>query len=192
MHTTSVKYLGLTSSWQESQSCNRPPICHTLHSNQLGTRAEEVLFRKLLTITTKMYIHKSQFYIKLVLENVTGFCRILATLQQRLLSGLSRLCKHVGNSHLRRSTSLSMHIINCKIWTVNTCTMSCEPNQTGPYSNYLRWRMIYQAEIQGKSYRKVGENLCVDPSTGCRTVALFNATNNVDKRKHLQIQAQLW
>jgi len=62
--------------------------------------------------------------------------------------------------------------------------MSCEPNRTVPYSNDLRWCMVYQVEIQGKLYRKVGENLCVDPSTACRTVALFNATSNVDKRKH--------
>ena len=44
--------------------------------------------------------------------------------------------------------------------------------------------MVHQVEIQGKSYKKVGENLGVDPSTVCRTVALFNATGSVDKRKH--------
>ena len=62
--------------------------------------------------------------------------------------------------------------------------MSCEPNRIAPYSNDLRWRMVHQVEIQGKSYRKVGRNLGVDPSTVCRTVALFNATSNVGKRKH--------
>ena len=62
--------------------------------------------------------------------------------------------------------------------------MSCEPNRTVPYSNDLRWRMVHQVEIQGKSYREVGENLGVDSSTVCRTVALFNATSNVNKRKH--------
>ena len=44
--------------------------------------------------------------------------------------------------------------------------------------------MVHQVEIQGKSYREVGENLGVDSSTVCRTVALFNATSNVNKRKH--------
>ena len=61
---------------------------------------------------------------------------------------------------------------------------SCEPNRTAPYSNNLRWRMVHQVEIQGKSYKKVGGNLGVDPSTVCRTVALFNVTGSVDKRKH--------
>lgn len=62
--------------------------------------------------------------------------------------------------------------------------MSCEPKHTVPYSNDLRWRMVYQVEIKGKSCREAGENLCVSPSTVCRTVALFNASGNVDKHKH--------
>ena len=44
--------------------------------------------------------------------------------------------------------------------------------------------MVYQVEMQRKSCREVGENLNVNASTVCRTVALFNDTGTVDKRKH--------
>ena len=44
--------------------------------------------------------------------------------------------------------------------------------------------MIHQVEVEGKSYRQVAKNLCVDQSTVCRTVALFNQTGNVEKRKY--------
>ena len=44
--------------------------------------------------------------------------------------------------------------------------------------------MVYQNEMKGKPCREVGGNLAVDPSTVCRTVALFNGSGNVDKRKY--------
>ena len=62
--------------------------------------------------------------------------------------------------------------------------MSCEPKRASAYSQDLRWRMVYQVEMQRKSCREVGENLNVNASTVCRTVALFNDTGTVDKRKH--------
>ena len=60
--------------------------------------------------------------------------------------------------------------------------MSCEPKRTISYGP--RWRMVYQVEMMDKSCREVGKNLCVDPSTVCRTVASYNASGNVDKRKY--------
>jgi len=59
-----------------------------------------------------------------------------------------------------------------------------EPNPMVAYSNDLRWRMVYQVEVQGKSCREVGGNLGVHPSTVCRTIALFNTSGNVDKAKY--------
>lgn len=44
--------------------------------------------------------------------------------------------------------------------------------------------MVHQVELQGKPYREVAKNLCVDPSTVCRTVGLFNDTGSVEKRKY--------
>ena len=61
---------------------------------------------------------------------------------------------------------------------------SCEPNRTSPYTADLRWRMVYQKEVKGKSCRQVAESLSIDPSTVSRTMALFDASGTVDKRKH--------
>ena len=44
--------------------------------------------------------------------------------------------------------------------------------------------MIYQAKALGKSYRVIAEAVNVDPSTVCRTIALFDETGGVSKRKH--------
>ena len=44
--------------------------------------------------------------------------------------------------------------------------------------------MVYPVEMQDKLCREVGENLGVDPTTVCRTAALFNSSGNVDKRNH--------
>ncbi len=56
---------------------------------------------------------------------------------------------------------------------------SCESQRTKAYSEDLRWRMIYQAKALGKSYREIAANLNVDAATVCRTVAIFDSTNDV-------------
>ena len=61
-------------------------------------------------------------------------------------------------------------------------SMSCEPNRTKAYSEDLRWRMVYQVEMRGKSSREVGESLAVDQSTVCRIVALSNTSGNAHRR----------
>ena len=60
--------------------------------------------------------------------------------------------------------------------------VSCEPKRCSPYSEDLRWRMIYQREGLGLSYDTIARNLCVDPATVWRTVELFNQTGNVSKK----------
>ena len=44
--------------------------------------------------------------------------------------------------------------------------------------------MIYQAKALGMSYREIAKAVNVDPSTVCRTIALFDETGGVSKRKH--------
>jgi len=44
--------------------------------------------------------------------------------------------------------------------------------------------MVYQAKAPGMSYRKIAEAVNVDPSTACLTMAVFDETGNVSKRKH--------
>ena len=41
--------------------------------------------------------------------------------------------------------------------------------------------MVYQAKALGKSYREIAEAVNVDPSTVCRTIALFDVTGGVSK-----------
>ena len=63
---------------------------------------------------------------------------------------------------------------------------SCESKRTKAYDDDLRWRMVYQARVVGKTYREIGECLNVDASTVCRTVTLFDETGGVTKQKYPQ------
>ncbi len=61
---------------------------------------------------------------------------------------------------------------------------SCQPQRTAAYDQDLRWRMVYQHYALELSYKKVAENLNVDPSTVQRTIQLFEATGAVSKTEH--------
>ena len=63
---------------------------------------------------------------------------------------------------------------------------SCEQNRTKAYSEDLRWRMIYMYNVCAldKSYSETASCLGVDLSTVRRTIALFDETENVTKRKY--------
>ena len=53
-----------------------------------------------------------------------------------------------------------------KLWNwINVLTAKSK----WPDSDNLRWHMVYQVKMQGKSCRKVGKTLSVDPSTVSRT-----------------------
>ena len=55
---------------------------------------------------------------------------------------------------------------------------SCDKRHTA-YNLDFRWRMIWQKEVLGHSYRSIGKNLSVDPSIVCRIVHCFNIVNSV-------------
>lgn len=61
---------------------------------------------------------------------------------------------------------------------------SCEERYTKAYSEDLRWRMIYQVHVLGKTHRETASCLNVDPSTVSRMLALFDTTGSVAKRKY--------
>ena len=61
---------------------------------------------------------------------------------------------------------------------------SCESLRTQAYSEDLRRRMVYQKIVLEKSYREIPESLNVDPSTVCRTIALFEETGGMAKRTY--------
>ena len=65
-----------------------------------------------------------------------------------------------------------------------TAATSCEPNRCRAYSDDLRWRIVYKRRALGLPYREIAANLCVDVSTVCRTVRLFERTGNVSKKKY--------
>ena len=64
---------------------------------------------------------------------------------------------------------------------------SCEETRTKAYAADLRWRMVYQARVQEKTYREIAANLNVDQSTVCRTVALMKLVVLVLRNTH-----QIW
>ncbi len=59
-----------------------------------------------------------------------------------------------------------------------------EPYRVRAYDTDLRWRMVYQREALGHSYKKIATSLCVDTSTVWRTVQQFQRTGSVAKRKY--------
>lgn len=62
-------------------------------------------------------------------------------------------------------------------------------SRTSAYSEDLRWRMVFQHELKGISYNSIARNLNVDASTVRRTVDLFWATGDVQKRPYLRSAA---
>ena len=56
---------------------------------------------------------------------------------------------------------------------------SMEPGSTSAYSDDVRWRMVYQHEVLGLSYRKIARNLNTDHSTVNRVLARFHAAGDV-------------
>lgn len=57
---------------------------------------------------------------------------------------------------------------------------TCEPHRTSPYSEDLRWRMVWQREIRGLKIKQVASNLGVDPATVSRVVSKFQLTGKVN------------
>ena len=57
--------------------------------------------------------------------------------------------------------------------------MSMQPVRSQAYSGDLRWRMVYQRCLLGRSYAEIASNLNVDSATVYRTVNLFEETGTV-------------
>ena len=61
---------------------------------------------------------------------------------------------------------------------------SCEPGRKAAYSEDIRWRMVWQHQVQGLTLDQVATNLCVDTSTVHRIVSRFQATGVVSKKPY--------
>ena len=58
---------------------------------------------------------------------------------------------------------------------------SVEPGRTKPYSEEIRWRIVWQREVLGYNLRKVAGNLGVAINTVWRITELFYNTGSVKK-----------
>ena len=58
---------------------------------------------------------------------------------------------------------------------------SMEPLRTSPYSNDIRWRIVYEKEGLGFSNLKVARNFHIDVSTVKRVINKFRSTGSVQK-----------
>ena len=61
---------------------------------------------------------------------------------------------------------------------------SCEPGRKAAYSENIRWRMVWQHQVQGLTLDQVATNLCVDTSNVHRIVSRFQATGVVSKKPY--------
>ena len=64
--------------------------------------------------------------------------------------------------------------------------LSAQPHRTSPYSDEIRWRMVYQYYGLELNYRQIAMNLNIDVSTVCRVIQKFETTGNVSKKSHPQ------
>ena len=59
----------------------------------------------------------------------------------------------------------------------------CEPMRINTYNEDIRWRMVWQHEVQGLTLKQVACNLSVDVFTVHRIVKQFEETGSVSKKK---------
>lgn len=59
---------------------------------------------------------------------------------------------------------------------------SCESRRSSAYSEDLRWRIVWQREGLGYTYKQIATNLNVDASTVSRTLHLFRNSGSVCKK----------
>ena len=60
---------------------------------------------------------------------------------------------------------------------------SAEPGRKAPYSCDLRWRVVWQRITQDLSFRKIGQRLCIAPSTAHAVYKRFAETGDVEPLK---------
>ncbi len=68
-----------------------------------------------------------------------------------------------------------------KLLLLRMSNHSCEPGRRAPYSENLRWRMIWQREVLGMKLVDIAKCLNVDTSTVWRVNRLFQCTGSVTK-----------
>ena len=59
---------------------------------------------------------------------------------------------------------------------------SAEPTRRAPYSNDLRWRIVWQRIALGHGFEKIASNLNISVGTAYNIFKLFEATGEVDHK----------
>lgn len=60
--------------------------------------------------------------------------------------------------------------------------MSAEPMRRTPYSNDLRWRVVWQRIAKDLTFQQIAQNLCISTATASIIFKLFQATGEVDPK----------
>lgn len=68
---------------------------------------------------------------------------------------------------------------------------SAEPARRSPYSNDLRWRIVWQRIALDLGYQEIAKNLNISTSTAYNIFKLFEATGDVDPKKPNQREHKL-
>ena len=106
------------------------------------------------------------------------FAVLIASTADRVMVTLANyfciICDHATFDLSRNSTSAVMARLS----------RSCEPHRSAAYSEDMRWRMVFQHEVQEQSYVDIAKNSYVDVSTVRRILNLFWTTGDVQKRQY--------
>lgn len=60
--------------------------------------------------------------------------------------------------------------------------MSAEPTRKAPYSNDLRWRIVWQRLAKDFTFKQIAQNLSISTATASNIFRLFQATGEVDPK----------
>ena len=69
--------------------------------------------------------------------------------------------------------------------------MAVEPGRTRAYDNDLRWRIVWQKNVNNWSTEEISKSLCVSPATVWRILDRFERTGSVDPTKRANNQVKL-
>ena len=68
---------------------------------------------------------------------------------------------------------------------------SAEPTRRAPYSNDLRWRIVWQRIALGHGFKKIASNLNISVGTAYNIFKLFEATGEVDHKPQPKREREL-
>ena len=121
-------------------------------------------------------------------SSLYSFSHALIRLGWQRYRNLQNLCNVAAAEHSMRCGFRYEFNYNSftqsKLYIACTMVTSCEPKRTKAYSEDIRWRMVYQLKLLGKTYSEIASNLNVDASTVYRIISLFDTTGDVRPKQY--------